>query len=251
MNVPFLSLRERVKDPELPALQAQLNVFAREVGELYAAERTRSWELEMALDELQDTYVATMTSFAQVVELKDSTTAGHLDRTQSLGLSIAEAVDPEMAAMPETRYGFFLHDIGKVGIPEQILCKPGALDESEWRVMREHPTIGAHIVEPIRFLAGAVDIVRSHHERWDGSGYPMGLRHEEIPLAARVFAIADCFDAMTNDRPYRRALPLDHAVDEIVRGACTQFDPDIVQVFLDLIDTEPSVLGLEAAAQAV
>jgi HD-GYP domain-containing protein (c-di-GMP phosphodiesterase class II) len=251
MNVPFLSSRERVREPDLPALQAQLHVFAREVGELYAAERTRSFELEMTLEELRDTYVSTMTSFAQVVELKDSTTAGHLDRTQQLGLAIAGAVDPQLAARPETRYGFFLHDIGKVGIPEHILCKPGALDEAEWHVMREHPTIGAHIVEPIRFLAGAVDIVRSHHERWDGTGYPMGLRHDEIPLAARVFAIADCFDAMTNDRPYRRALTVAHAVDEIVRGACTQFDPDIVQVFLELIEGDPAVLGVERAAQAV
>src|SRR5215210_375178 len=143
MNLPFLTSRERVKDPEIPALQAQLNVFAREVGELYAAERTRSYELELALDELRDTYVSTMTSFAQVVELKDSTTAGHLDRTQQLGLALAEVVDPEMAATPETRYGFFLHDIGKVGVPEHILCKPDALDASEWRVMRQHPTIGA------------------------------------------------------------------------------------------------------------
>ena len=251
MNVPFLSLRERVRDPELPALQAQLSVFAREVGELYAAERTRSYELEMALAELRDTYVSTMTSFAQVVEMKDSTTAGHLDRTQQLGLAIAEAVDPAMAAQPETRYGFFLHDIGKVGIPENILCKPDRLDEAEWVVMREHPTIGAHIVEPIRFLAGAVDIVRSHHERWDGNGYPMGLRHEEIPLAARVFAIADCFDAMTNDRPYRRALPVEQAIDEIVRGACTQFDPDIVQVFLEVVERDPGSLGLEETAEAV
>jgi putative two-component system response regulator len=251
MNVPFLSLRDRVRDPELPALQAQLSVFAREVGELYAAERTRSYELEMALAELRDTYVSTMTSFAQVVEMKDSTTAGHLDRTQQLGLAIAEAVDPAMAAQPETRYGFFLHDIGKVGIPENILCKPDSLDDAEWLVMREHPTIGAHIVEPIRFLAGAVDIVRSHHERWDGNGYPMGLRHEEIPLAARVFAIADCFDAMTNDRPYRRALPVEQAIDEIVRGACTQFDPDIVQVFLDVVAHDPGSLGLEETAEAV
>jgi HD-GYP domain-containing protein (c-di-GMP phosphodiesterase class II) len=248
MNVPFLSLWERVQHPELPALQAQLTVFAREVGELYTAERTRSFELEMALEELRDTYVSTMTSFAQVVEMKDSTTAGHLERTQELGLALAEAVDPELAAQPETKYGFFLHDIGKVGIPEHILRKPGALDDEEWLVMREHPTIGAHIVQPIRFLAGAVDIVRSHHERWDGNGYPMGLRHQQIPLAARVFAIADSFDAMTNDRPYRRALPVEQAVDEIVRGACTQFDPDIVQVFLDLVETAPAAFGLAAVA---
>jgi cyclic di-GMP phosphodiesterase len=241
MTMRFLSLRERVHDPELPALQAQLTVFAREVGELYAAERSRSYELHLALEELRETYVTTMKSFADMVEMKD-----HLDRTQELGLRIAEAVDPALAALPETRYGFFLHDIGKVGIPEHILCKPTPLDPMEWAVMREHPTIGAHIVEPIRFLAGAVDIVRSHHERWDGTGYPMGLRHEQIPLAARIFAIADSFDAMTNDRPYRRALPAEQAVDEIVEGACTQFDPDVVQVFLELVETDPSVVGLDS-----
>ena len=238
----------RASDPELPALQAQLSVFAREIGTLYAAERTRSRELEQAMDEIQATYVATMTSFATVVEAKDRTTAGHLDRTARLGMAIAEAVDPELAALPETRYGFFLHDIGKVGIPEHILCKPAALDQMEWRVMREHPTIGAHIVAPIRFLEGAVDIVRSHHERWDGTGYPMGLRHEGIPLAARVFAIADSFDAMTNDRPYRKALSVEHAIDEIALGACSQFDPDVVQIFLDLVDDDPSVLGVDDGA---
>ncbi|MEP6758634.1 MAG: HD-GYP domain-containing protein [Actinomycetota bacterium] len=244
MHLPFLSPRgDRVRDPELPTLQAQLHVFAREVGELYSAERTRSRQLERALDELRDTYVSTMTSFAQVVEAKDRTTAGHLDRTQGLGMAIAMAVDPVMASQPETSYGFWLHDIGKVGIPEQILCKPGPLDAREWSVMREHPTIGAQIVEPIRFLSGAVDIVGSHHERWDGTGYPRGLRHEQIPLAARVFAIADSFDAMTNDRPYRAALSVEQAIDEIVMGACTQFDPDVVEVFLDLVEREPSVLG--------
>src|SRR3954451_11461045 len=164
MNVPFLSLRDRVRDPELPALQAQLTVFAREVGALYSAERTRSRELDMALMEVQDTYLATMTSFAQVVEAKDRTTAGHLDRTQWLGLQLAAAVDPDLAALPETRYGFFLHDIGKVGIPEHILCKPAPLDRDEWLVRRDPPTIGATIVEPMRFLKGAVEVVRSHHE---------------------------------------------------------------------------------------
>jgi HD-GYP domain-containing protein (c-di-GMP phosphodiesterase class II) len=251
MHVPFLFPRgDRVDDPELPTLQAQLAVFAREVGELYSAERTRSQQLERALDEIRDTYVATMTSFAQVVEAKDRTTAGHLDRTQRLGLAIATAVDPVMAAQPETSYGFWLHDIGKVGIPEQILCKPGSLDAEEWSVMRQHPTIGATIVEPIRFLTGAVEIVRSHHERWDGTGYPTGLRHEQIPLAARVFAIADSFDAMTNDRPYRAALSLERAIDEIALGACTQFDPDIVEIFLDLVERDPDILDLHPAAAA-
>ena len=119
-------------------------------------------------------------------------------------------------------------------MPEAVLCKPGPLDEAEWTVMREHPSIGAQIVSPIRFLAGAVEIVQSHHERWDGGGYPKGLRADEIPLAARVFAIADSFDAMTSDRPYRVAMPVEQALEEVREGAGTQFDPTVVRAFLDL-----------------
>lgn len=222
-------------DTELPALHAQLVVFAREIGSLYQAERARTLELEEALEGIRDMYVATMTSLAKVVEAKDATTRGHLDRTHRCGLALAERVDPELAARPEVGYGFFLHDIGKVGIPEAVLCKRGPLDEAEWAVMREHPAIGAQIVSPIRFLAGAVEIVRTHHERWDGLGYPRGLRGEEIPLAARIFAIADSFDAMTSDRPYRAAMKLDQALDEIRSGAGSQFDPDVATAFLDLV----------------
>jgi HD-GYP domain-containing protein (c-di-GMP phosphodiesterase class II) len=223
---------------ELGTLHAQLTIFAREVGELYAAERARSRELEHALQGVQDMYVATMKALAQVVEAKDTTTRGHLDRTQLYGLALARKVDPELAERPEVAYGFFLHDIGKVGVPERILCKPGALTEEEWEVMRAHPAIGAQIVEPIRFLAGAVDIVVSHHEWYDGSGYPRGLRGRQIPAAARIFSIADCFDAMTSDRPYRLALPVEDAIAEIREGAGTQFDPVVVEAFLELVEDE-------------
>lgn len=233
-------------DAEVPALHAQLVVFAREIGSLYQAERTRSRQLEEALEGIRETYVATMTSLAQVVEAKDSTTRGHLDRTHRYGLALAERVAPELAARPEVGYGFFLHDIGKVGVPEAVLCKPGPLDDAEWAVMREHPAIGAQIVSPIRFLAGAVEIVRSHHERWDGAGYPRGLRGEEIPLAARVFSVADSFDAMTSDRPYRAALPLQRTLAEIRDGAGTQFDPNVARAFLELVDE--GGLDLEASA---
>jgi HD-GYP domain-containing protein (c-di-GMP phosphodiesterase class II) len=221
-------------DPDLPALHAQLVVFAKEIGSLYQAERARSRELEEALEGIREMYVATMTSLAQVVEAKDTTTRGHLDRTHRYGMVLAERLDPELAARPEVGYGFFLHDIGKVGVPEAVLCKPGPLDEAEWTVMREHPSIGAQIVSPIRFLAGAVEIVQSHHERWDGGGYPKGLRADEIPLAARVFAIADSFDAMTSDRPYRVAMPVEQALEEVREGAGSQFDPTVVRAFLDL-----------------
>ena len=231
-------------DTELPALHAQLVVFARELGSLYQAERSKSRELQAALDGIREMYVATMTSLARVVEAKDATTRGHLDRTHRYGLLLAQRLDPELAARPEVGYGFFLHDIGKVGVPEAVLCKPGPLNEAEWAVMREHPTIGAQIVSPIRFLAGAIEIVKSHHERWDGRGYPRGLRGEQIPLAARVFAIADSFDAMTSDRPYRSAMPVDEALGEIRRGAGTQFDPLVAQEFLDLAGE--GVLELES-----
>jgi HD-GYP domain-containing protein (c-di-GMP phosphodiesterase class II) len=228
---PVVSLR----DPDLPTLQAQLTVFAREVGVLYRAERARSQELQGALDVVRETTVATMTALAEVVEAKDRTTRGHLDRTHRLGLQLTARISPELAARPEVGYGFFLHDIGKVGVPESVLCKPGPLDPQEWGVMRTHPDIGAKIVGPIRFLADAVEIVRCHHERWDGRGYPQGLAGEAIPLAARIFSVVDSFDAMTNDRPYRSAMPVEQALDQIRMGGGSQFDPSVATAFLDMM----------------
>ena len=223
--------RDLNEDPEAESLHDQLKVFAREVGVLYSAERVRTRELEHALERARDMYIATMKSLAHVVEAKDPTTRGHLDRTAHYGLALARVVDPVLAARPEVAYGFFLHDIGKVGIPESILCKAGPLTELEWIVMRSHPNQGARIVEPIPFMGEAVEIVRTHHERFDGGGYPRGLRGEQIPLAARIFAIADSFDAMTSDRPYRSALSTEEAVAEIRAGSGTQFDPLCVEAF--------------------
>lgn len=252
IGVPHPAGREGShQDAELPTIHAQLTVFARELSGLYQAERLRSRELEAALGDVREMYVSTMTSLAQIVEAKDSATRGHLDRTQRYGLALAARVDPGLADQPEVAYGFFLHDIGKVGIPESVLCKPGPLTDDEWTVMRSHPAIGAQIVEPIRFLQGAVEIVRTHHERWDGGGYPAGLVGEQIPLAARVFAVADSFDAMTSDRPYRAALSFDQALDEIRRGAGTQFDPAVVGVFFDLVDDGELELEHERAHRIV
>jgi ribonuclease P protein subunit RPR2 len=228
------SSRNFSEDPEAGSLHDQLKIFAREVGVLYSAERVRTRELEHALDTAREMYLATMKSLAHVVEAKDPTTRGHLDRTAHYGLALAHRVDPALAELPAVAYGFFLHDIGKVGIPESILCKAGPLTELEWVVMRSHPNQGARIVEPIPFMGEAVDIVRSHHERFDGGGYPRGLRGEEIPLAARIFSIADSFDAMTSDRPYRSALTTEEAVAEIRAAAGTQFDPRCVEAFVAL-----------------
>ena len=216
---------------QLEAAERQLLVFARELNQLYQAERARAAELTRTLARLQDAYLDMIRTLAMVVEAKDPTTRAHLGRTHDYAVALARAVDPALADDEQLRYGFLLHDVGKVGVPEAILNKPGPLDEREWRIMRTHPLLGVRLVAGIKPLDSAVEVIRSHHERWDGKGYPSGLRGEAIPLGARLFAVADAFDAMTSDRPYRAALPVARAQQEIVDGAGSQFDPAVVAAF--------------------
>jgi HD-GYP domain-containing protein (c-di-GMP phosphodiesterase class II) len=201
---------------------------------------TKDLDLPAAIEHIREMYVAMMKSLARVVEAKDECTRGHLDRAQRYGLALARRVSPALARRPQTAFGFFLHDLGKVGVPERVLCKPGPLSLDEWGVMRAHAMIGAQILEPFRFLAEATDVVRHHHERFDGEGYPYGLAGSSIPLAARIFSVADCFDAMTSDRPYRRAMPVEMALGEIRAGAGTQFDPEVTDAFLALAEEDDS-----------
>jgi ribonuclease P protein subunit RPR2 len=209
----------------------QMLVLARDINGMYQAERARARELESALEALRENYLATVRTLAFIVEAKDASTREHLERTHDYARSLAKVVtDEEVGA--ELSYGFLLHDVGKVGIPESILCKPGPLTPEEYEVMKTHPLIGVQIVAPIAFLGSAVEVIRCHHERWDGKGYPDGLAAENIPLSARIFSVCDTFDAMTSDRPYRRALSFDDAVMEIERCGGTQFDPDIVESFV-------------------
>jgi HD-GYP domain-containing protein (c-di-GMP phosphodiesterase class II) len=203
----------------------------------------RDLDLPAALEHIREMYMAMMKSLARVVEAKDECTRGHLDRAQHYGLALAQRIAPALARRPETAFGFFLHDLGKVGVPERVLRKPGALTVEEWGVMRAHPMIGAQILEPFRFLAEGVDVVRHHHERFDGGGYPYGLAGTRIPLAARIFSVADCFDAMTSDRPYRAALPVEMALNEIRAGAGTQFDPEVTEAFLELAEEDDTFGG--------
>jgi HD-GYP domain-containing protein (c-di-GMP phosphodiesterase class II) len=226
---------------QLEAAERQLLVFGREINQLYQAERARAAELEEALARLRESYTDMIRTLAFVVEAKDPGTRAHLARTHDYAVALAGAVDPPMAADERLRHGFLLHDVGKVGVPEAILNKPGPLDDREWRVMRTHPLLGVRMVAGIESFGPAVDVIRCHHERWDGAGYPAGLRGEEIPLGARIFAVADAFDAMTSNRPYRRALPLARAHREIADGAGSQFDPDVVGAFEGIAGTLPEL----------
>jgi HD-GYP domain-containing protein (c-di-GMP phosphodiesterase class II) len=223
-----------------PAASPQLLIFAREIKEIYRQERARTRELERALDQLNDAYVSTMKTLAFLVEAKDVGTRMHLERTSHYGMALARAMEPELLHQPDLGYGFLLHDIGKIGISDRILMKRGPLSPAEWAVMKTHPVIGAQVVAPMSFLDGAVEVIRAHHERWDGGGYPSGLRGTQIPLAARIFSVVDAFDAMTSDRPYRKAMPVEGALGEIASGTGTQFDPDVVDAFLDLMDGSSS-----------
>lgn len=207
-------------------------LLARDLSHTYRREREKSTQLREALDELEETYAATVRMLAFVIEAKDPHVRSHLERSFQYAKALAMRVDPSLMSDRGVEYGFLLHDIGKVGIPEGILGKTGALTGDEWQVMRTHPMIGGRIVAPVRVLASAAPVIEAHHERWDGEGYPRRLRGEQIPLAARIFAIADSFDAMTSDRPYRKALTIEQALDEIHLHGGTQFDPALAEQFI-------------------
>jgi cyclic di-GMP phosphodiesterase len=217
------------------ALERQLHQFAKDAVTAYRREKLRRRELEEALGTLQTAYLETIRSLAFVVEAKDAGTGQHLERCRVYGMALMRELGIE-DDYPDAPYGFLLHDAGKVGVPERILGKPGPLTAAEWRVMRTHPLIGYQMVAGIPFLANAAEIVRAHHETFDGTGYPAGLKRDEILLPARVFAVVDAFDAMTSDRPYRAALPIDQAAAELKKMAGTQFDPDCVKAFLPLCE---------------
>jgi ribonuclease P protein subunit RPR2 len=189
-----------------------------------------------ALRALHDSYRVTVRALAAALELRDDETGAHASRVTELALRLARRVAPELADDPEVEYGFLLHDIGKIGVPDSILLKPDRLDPAELGRIQRHVTLGRQILAEVPYLKGtAAEIAAAHHERWDGTGYPNQLRGEQIPLAARIFSVVDTFDAITNDRPYRRAQTVEFALAEIRRGSGTQFDPGIVDAFVALL----------------
>ncbi len=193
--------------------------------------KLRTKELGQALASLEDAYRTTLKALAAALETRDTDTHGHSERVVSFSLRLGRELNLEADQLRALEFGALLHDIGKIGIPDMILRKPAALTEEEWQTMRQHPALGQQILRGIEFLEGAARVVGQHHEKWDGTGYPLGLRGAEIDLNARIFAVADAFDAMVSTRVYRAGKPYAAAADELARHAGRQFDPDVVAAF--------------------
>jgi ribonuclease P protein subunit RPR2 len=218
-GVPFRATRKRASDEE------QLLLYARDLRHLLQIERVQRSLVQQA-------YRETIAALASALESKDTGTRAHSQRVQRYAIELARCMDTELADDPSAEYGFLLHDVGKIGIPDRVLQKPGPLDPSERALMQTHTVLGEQMLGGVAFLRGVgVRVVRSHHERWDGDGYPDRLSRAEIPLAARIFAVADTLDAITSDRPYRAAEPWAHAHETIVAESAKQFDPDVVDAF--------------------
>jgi putative nucleotidyltransferase with HDIG domain len=197
----------------------------------------RTAQLSGALTQLEQSYDDTLEALGSALDLRDAETEGHCQRVTAFTISIAKAMEVPSEFLPILARAAFLHDIGKMAIPDGILRKPGPLNDEERVVMKTHCEIGYNMLTRIPFLRDAAEIVLAHQEFYDGTGYPRGLKGEEIPLGARIFSIADAVDAMISDRPYRRALPIAHARDEVKRCSGTQFDPQVVEVFMAIPDT--------------
>ena len=234
-------LRAELADREREAAdrEGQLERYATDLRETFKLERARAQQLARS-------YKDTVRALSNAVEARDAYTGKHAERVAAYGITIARVLGIYRPDAPELEFGFLLHDIGKVAIPDAILYKPGPLTEDERRLMSTHPVVGAGIIGGIEFLHEATQVVRSHHERWDGTGYPDGLAGEEIPLAARVFAVADVFDALTTDRPYRGAVSLSEARKIIGQGSGTHFDPAVVSAFETIEDETLITIGREA-----
>jgi HD-GYP domain-containing protein (c-di-GMP phosphodiesterase class II) len=224
-------LRAALTEREAQAAEKedQLQRYAADLRETFKEERARA-------QELRESYFATVRALTNAVEARDAYTGKHAERVAEYALERGTAMGQKWAGQAEIEFGFLLHDIGKVAIPDAILHKPEPLSRQERQLIEQHPVIGWQIVTQVDFLGAASDVVRHHHERWDGAGYPDKLKGEDIPLTARVFAVADTLDALTTDRPYRPASPIPDARSLIVEERGSQFDPAVVDALATLSD---------------
>ena len=223
-TVPVLRARLERTERQALARQRQLERYAADLREVFKQERARSQELRRS-------YRATVRALANAVEARDAYTGKHAERVTAYGLELARAAGLTDEDFAQMEFGFLLHDIGKVAVPDAILFKTGALTEEEYALITLHPVVGAEILRDVDFLGEGKLVVRHHHERWDGTGYPDGIAGEAIPPAARVFAVADALDALTTDRPYRPASTFADARAEILRSSGSQFDPSVVAAY--------------------
>jgi len=226
-TVAALQARLERLEREAALRQRQLERYAADLREVFKQERIRAQELRRS-------YKATVLALSNAVEARDAYTGQHAERVAAYGLRIAHAAG--IPVDPQVEFGFLLHDVGKVAVPDAVLFKPGGLTAQERALISRHPEIGSDILRDVDFLGDAKLVVRHHHERWDGTGYPDGLAGDQIPASARVFAVADALDALTTDRPYRAAVDWDEARSEIERHSGTQFDPAIVTAYSAIPD---------------
>jgi response regulator RpfG family c-di-GMP phosphodiesterase len=241
LDVVFTAVQRAI---ERKRLEREVENYRRRLEEM-VEQRTR--QLQVAIKRVEQTYDDTLEALSAALDLRDSETAGHSRRVTRYCLEIAQAMGCSSEQLQTIRQSVNLHDIGKIGIPDAILRKPGKLTEEERAIMETHVRVGYDLVCHIAFLASSTEIVLTHHERYDGTGYPQGLRGDEIPLLARIFAVADTLDAMTSDRPYRRALPYSAAREEIIRESGRQFDPKVVKAFLTIPEEAFETIRLEVA----
>ncbi|MFQ5718482.1 MAG: HD domain-containing phosphohydrolase [Acidobacteriota bacterium] len=225
--------REYQRDLETKVAERteELTRKSREIQTLYD-------ELKTAFTEIQTTYESTLEALIAALDTRDTETQGHSMRVAEYTALIARHMGITEPELTDIRRGALLHDVGKIGIPDAILRKPGPLDKKEWKIMHTHPQLGYEMLRGITFLEGAVPIVLSHQERFDGTGYPRQLSGEDIPLGARIFAVVDTYDAITSTRPYREGRSHDVARDEIVKFSGIQFDPKVVDTFLKVSKAE-------------
>ncbi len=203
---------------------------------MYLLQRTAERMENVALYEgLYENILSTLNSMAKIIDARDPYTSQHSSRVTDLSSQIGRAINLADDEIDVLCISASLHDIGKVGIPDHVLLKPGRLNSEEYTVIKQHPDIGANIIQPILPMQKEAEIIRHHHEKYDGSGYPAGLKGPRIPLLSRIITLADAYDAMTSDRPYRKGLPPEKALDEIRKCRGTQFDPDLVDIFIELI----------------
>jgi putative two-component system response regulator len=213
---------------EYQDLKVKKKLYEHHLEEL-VAQRTK--ELDHTLDSLDKAYRATLKALAAALETRDSETHGHSERVVSFSLRLGRELGLDKETMRSLEFGALLHDIGKIGVPDAILHKPARLTDEEWKKMRLHPVLGKQILRGIGFLEGAAKVVAQHHEKWDGSGYPKGLRGEEIDINARIFSVADTFDAIISNRVYRAGQSYDDACRELDKFSGIQFDPKVVEAF--------------------